>query len=94
MLQIPCPWCGVRDEEEFRFGGPSHVSRPATGASDAQLADYLFNRENPRGTHYERWHHAFGCGRWFNIARDTLTHEILCVYKMGQPRPSLGAEST
>ncbi|MBL8960475.1 MAG: sarcosine oxidase subunit delta, partial [Gemmatimonadetes bacterium] len=21
MLQIPCPWCGPREEEEFRYGG-------------------------------------------------------------------------
>ena len=22
MLSIPCPWCGPRDENEFRYGGP------------------------------------------------------------------------
>ncbi len=94
MLQIPCPWCGVRDEDEFRFGGPSHLSRALAGASDAELAEYLFDRSNPKGVHCERWLHAFGCGRWFNVARHTLTHEILRVYKMGQPRPSVDAEST
>ena len=35
MLQIPCPYCGVRDEEEFRFGGESHVARPTPEATDA-----------------------------------------------------------
>ena len=29
MLRIPCPYCGVRDEPEFIFGGPSHITRPA-----------------------------------------------------------------
>jgi sarcosine oxidase subunit delta len=88
MLQIACPWCGVRDEDEFRCGGESHVSRPGLGCDDAAWADYLFNRTNPKGVHFERWLHAFGCGRWFNIARHTVTHEILAVYRMGEPRPS------
>jgi heterotetrameric sarcosine oxidase delta subunit len=90
MLRIQCPWCGVRDEDEFRFGGPSHVSRPPDDCSDEQWADYLFNRENPRGVQFERWLHAFGCNRWFNVARHTVTHEILAVYRMGEPKPDLG----
>ena len=28
--------------------------------------------------------HAHGCRRWFNVARDTVTHEILAVYKIGR----------
>jgi sarcosine oxidase subunit delta len=39
--------------------------------------------------HYERWLHAYGCGRWFNAARNTLTHEILGIYAMGDPKPAL-----
>ena len=54
MLRIPCPWCGTRDESEFRFGGESHVERPGLEVTDAEWADYLFNRENPKGLHYER----------------------------------------
>jgi sarcosine oxidase, subunit delta len=89
MLRIPCPYCGVRDEPEFTFGGPSHISRPAFAVSDAEWSDYLFNRDNPKGIHYERWLHAYGCGRWFNVARHTVTHEILAVYRMGEGKPVL-----
>ncbi|MEJ0040281.1 MAG: sarcosine oxidase subunit delta [Gammaproteobacteria bacterium] len=89
MLRIPCPHCGVRDEPEFVFGGPSHVERPAFGVSDLEWTDYLFGRENPKGVHFERWLHEFGCGRWFNVARDTVTHEILATYRMGEPKPAL-----
>ena len=89
MLQICCPWCGTRDEPEFRYGGESHVSRPALEVSDAVWSDYLFNKENPKGVHYEHWLHKHGCGRWFNVARDTVTHEIYAVYKMGEPKPDL-----
>lgn len=89
MLQIPCPWCGVRDEVEYRFGGESHLKRPGPDAADADWADYLFNRQNPKGVHYERWCHRDGCGQWFNLARDTVTHEIVAVYRMDQPQPAL-----
>ena len=48
--------------------------------SDEQWRDYLFTRRNPRGLHHERWCHTYGCGQWFHIARDTLTHRIERVY--------------
>ncbi|MGH6719268.1 MAG: sarcosine oxidase subunit delta, partial [Alphaproteobacteria bacterium] len=28
MLLIACPFCGPRDETEFRCGGESHIIRP------------------------------------------------------------------
>lgn len=89
MLRISCPYCGLRDEPEFAFGGPSHVTRPPLDADDATWAEYLFTRDNPAGVHFERWLHAYGCERWFNVARNTLTHEILTVYAMGEPKPEL-----
>jgi len=91
MLRLDCPWCGTRDELEFSFGGESHIMRPAPDASDAMWSNYLFNKENPKGIHYERWMHSYGCRRWFNVARDTVTHEIHAIYKMGLPRPDLSA---
>ncbi len=33
MLLIPCPWCGNRPENEFRYGGQANVQRPADPAS-------------------------------------------------------------
>ncbi len=89
MLRLSCPWCGTRDELEFSFGGEAHITRPGLDASDAVWSDYLFNKENPKGIHYERWMHSYGCRRWFNVARDTVTHEIHAVYKMGVPKPDL-----
>ncbi len=89
MLRISCPYCGERDEVEFCFGGESHVPRPRPDVSDAQWSDYLFNRENPKGMHFERWCHSYGCSQWFNVARDTVTHEIHAVYRMGESRPEV-----
>ena len=34
-------------------------------------------RDNPKGDLSERWMHAAGCRRWFNVVRDTATHEIV-----------------
>jgi sarcosine oxidase, subunit delta len=87
VLRIDCPWCGQRDEVEFSFGGPSHIARPEPTCSDAEWARYLFMRENPKGLHLERWCHSFGCGQWFNVARDTVTHQIHAIYRMGDAAP-------
>lgn len=87
MLRIECPYCGLRDEPEFSFGGESHIARPGPGAGDAEWANYLFFRENPKGDHAERWCHSFGCGQWFNVVRDTVTHEIKATYPITSPRP-------
>ena len=82
MLLIDCPHCGRRDESEFTCGGEAHIARPIDpdALSDAQWADYLFMRSNPKGVHYERWCHTHGCRRWFNLRRDTVTHVITAVY--------------
>jgi sarcosine oxidase subunit delta len=89
MLRIACPYCGLRDEPEFAYGGPTHITRPDGSVDDATWTRYLFDRDNPAGVNYERWLHAYGCGQWFNMARNTLTHEIVAIYKMGEPKPDL-----
>lgn len=91
MLRIPCPYCGIRDQVEFTFGGESAPVRPGNPeqATDADWADYLFYRNNIKGIHHERWVHSFGCRQWFNLARDTVTHEIVGACRMGdQPTDS------
>lgn len=92
MLKIDCPFCGLRDETEFRCGGQSHITRPGPHGevSDARWAEYLYLRENPKGWHYERWLHAAGCRQWFNVARHTVTHEIRAVYAMTGKKPEIG----
>ncbi len=92
MLLIECPWCGPRDEIEFQCGGQSHITRPEFDkAGDAEWAGYLYFRINPKGVHYERWLHAAGCRQWFNLARHTVTHRILAVYRIGEPKPDVTA---
>jgi sarcosine oxidase subunit delta len=87
MMHIPCPFCGLRDESEFVCGGTSHIERPPLDTSDRTWGEYLFFRDNPKGLHLERWHHAFGCAQWFNLVRNTATHEIGAVYAMTDAPP-------
>ena len=91
MLQITCPYCGPRCESEFANGGEAHIERPKDpeSLSDAEWAEFVFLRDNPKGLVLERWNHAHGCRRWFNVARDSVTYEILAVYPMGSPPPAL-----
>ena len=85
MLLIECPWCGPRAETEFSYGGEAGIVRPADpdALSDAEWADYLFYRGNPRGAHRELWNHAQGCRRWFGVERDTVTYRIERSYTLG-----------
>ncbi|WP_426166642.1 sarcosine oxidase subunit delta [Sandarakinorhabdus sp. DWP1-3-1] len=76
MQLIPCPWCGPRDEIEFRCDGEARPARPLA-AGDAEWADHLFMRTNRRGVHVERWLHVHGCRRWFDLTRDTARHRVL-----------------
>ena len=69
----------------------AHVAYPADpdALDDAEWARYLFFRDNPKGPFAERWCHAAGCRRWFNVVRDTVTHEILGGYRPGErPMPA------
>lgn len=93
MLVISCPWCSERDQTEFSYHGEAHIARPASpmDRTDEQWGDYLFFRSNIRGPHRERWMHAAGCRRWFNLLRDTVTGRILAVYRPDEPPPAATA---
>jgi sarcosine oxidase subunit delta len=94
MLLIHCPYCAMeRPEIEFRYAGEAHLTRLADAShlSDAEWADFLYMRTNPKGLHVERWRHVHGCGRFFNAVRHTVSDRILATYKVGEPRPALDA---
>ena len=81
MLILECPHCGIRAEEtELTPGGEAHLKRFGPGSSDQDFEDYMFARKNPKGVHFERWRHAYGCGKWFIAARCTATLEVFGTY--------------
>ncbi|MEM0906339.1 MAG: sarcosine oxidase subunit delta [Pseudomonadota bacterium] len=94
MLLIHCPYCDeMFPEVEFTYAGQAHIVRPQDPAavSDEAWRDFLFIRANTKGLHVERWRHTHGCGRFFNVVRDTVSDRILATYKIGTPMPDLSA---
>ncbi len=88
MLTLTCPCCGVSGEEtEFHAGGEAHLKRYGPGSSDNDFEGYLFMRENPKGVHFERWRHVYGCGKWFLAARCTATLEVFGTYPAQTTEP-------
>ena len=95
MLLIHCPYCHMnRPETEFRNAGAAHIARPAdpAAASDAEWAEFLYLRDNPKGVIAERWRHAHGCGRFFNAIRNTVSDDFITTYKAGEPRPNAAGD--
>lgn len=81
MLILTCPYCGVAAEEtELHPAGEAHLTRHGPGSTDADFEGYLFARRNPKGVHFERWRHLYGCGKWFLAARDTVTLQVFGTY--------------
>lgn len=80
MLIIDCPFCGPRDHSEFSYGEDASITYPDVDNLDLEAwYEAVFERENPRGRHLEKWHHQQGCRMWLVVERDTVTHEIFDV---------------
>ena len=79
MLRIPCPWCGERDESEFRYKGDASLRRPDGAAGVEAFAAFVYERANPHGWHQEWWLHSAGCRQLLKVLRHTVTHEIQAV---------------
>lgn len=72
---VCCPDCGRREVGEFSFGGESN-RRAGSDSNQAELARYLFFRNNVAGLQIEWWYHRDGCQQWFLARRDTRTNQI------------------
>ncbi|MGH9697597.1 MAG: sarcosine oxidase subunit delta [Bryobacteraceae bacterium] len=79
MLRICCPWCGLRDEIEYRYRGDASRARPPEAAPMAAFATYVYERQNECDWHLEWWLHVGGCRKLLKVSRHTLTHEIRSV---------------
>lgn len=78
MHLFPCPLCGPRDEVEFHYEGELGNLRPAPAESvpAERWAAYLYERDNSRGLRREIWSHQGGCGLFFAMERNPVTHEV------------------
>jgi len=72
------PLLGPRDAAEFVYlGDAAMINRPdGMTASDRDMHDYMFLRDNPAGKIRELWYHEQGDRSWLVVTRNTVTHEI------------------
>jgi len=76
MQQFNCPFCGPRDQSEFTYLREA-ATIPALDASVAAWQKFVYERDNPCGTHAEWWQHNHGCRQVLEIMRHTQTHEVV-----------------
>ena len=76
----------VLPEIALVLGGDGTVLRPKLNQeiSDEKWDEFVYLRKSPRGKHIELWHHIAGCRQWFQVQRDTVTHEIFQTAKMSE----------
>ena len=72
-FQLNCPNCGKRAVSEFSFKC-EYMERPEADADFNEWGDYIFLRENKKGTQTEWWFHRSGCQSWFLVERDTTNN--------------------
>lgn len=82
-MQIKCPYCGSLDLREFTYIGDAMRLSPALDANFDTWAEYVWERENPRGRHLEHWQHSYGCRQFLKIDRDMVSHEIFQIEPVG-----------
>ncbi len=76
MILLPCPWCGPRDAEEFRYVGELGARPHPRTTTPKEWRAYLYLRNNVAGWTTERWYHRMGCRRYLVVERDTTTNQV------------------
>lgn len=87
MIQLPCPWCGLRNVAEFRYSGEVTARPDPATTTPEQWRDYLYLRRNRSGRVDETWYHGAGCRRFFRVSRDTVSNEAHAVAGNGATAP-------
>lgn len=75
MKLLRCPVNGLRPLQEFHYGGPYRAMPDPGACSDAEWADYVFNRPGEPGVQLEWWYH-LPSGTWLIAERDTVRDEF------------------
>lgn len=77
MQLFRCPFCGTRDETEFRYFGEAGKTRPEGGrmVEEADWTRYLYFQANHKGVVREIWCHQT-CGDICVLERNNVTHAV------------------
>ena len=79
MKVMVCPVNGPRALSEFAYGGELRPLLDPETTSDAEWADYVFNRNSAPAIKREWWCHT-ASGVWFICERDTASDHIKRTY--------------
>ncbi len=83
MKLLTCPINGSRPVSEFAYGGEVRPMPDPDRCSDAEWADYVFNRSGIPGVKIEWWYH-LASGTWFHAERDVSTDRVLRTWLPGE----------
>lgn len=83
MKFLTCPVNGPRPVSEFFYWGEVREMPDPAQATDAQWADFVFNRNGAPGIKREWWYHV-ASGIWFIAERDTVRDEVLRTFLWGE----------
>lgn len=83
MKLLTCPINGPRPVSEFLYWGELREMPDPDQTSDAQWADYVFNRNGDAGVKKEWWCHT-PSGVWFIAERNTTADRVLRTYLYGR----------
>lgn len=83
MKILTCPVNGPRPVSEFVYAGELRELPDEDSCSDAEWADYVFNRSGAPGIKREWWCHA-PSNIWFIAERDTALDLVLRTYLYGE----------
>jgi sarcosine oxidase subunit delta len=83
MKILSCPINGPRPVSEFAYGGEVRPVPDEATCSDAEWADYVFNRSGIPGIKHEWWCHV-PSNTWFIAERDTQFDRVLRTYLYGE----------
>jgi len=78
MKLMTCPLNGLRNINEFIFGGEV-TPLPALEATDQEWAEHTFYSYNGTGVVREWWFHS-ASGYWFIAERDRTSDQIIKTY--------------
>jgi len=90
MILVPCPWCGSRNFQEFRYVGESRARPDPATATPEEWRSYLYVKTNAAGWATETWFHRNGCRRYLTLERHTVTNEIRGATKPAAQRRTAG----
>jgi sarcosine oxidase subunit delta len=86
MNRLHCPFCGVRELEEFRF-------HKTLAEPEANAYEKVYARVDRLAMSLEHWQHVHGCRAWLFVRRNPSDGAVLDVRLVAAADTALANES-